>query len=151
MMDWVTSVAIRWLGKGGYKGPLSSLEYFAQKSTQLLETRHGVRELERAEGVKEGGVWLYNSRWLMTGHGKDEGIEAKCLHVHPGMFRVPMASKVGMAVMTYCHQLNGHHRGVTAACPGCIFCSGGRSRSYWVNCTLPVCLLHQLSHGWLWT
>ena len=72
MMDQVTSVAKKWLGKHGYKGPLSALEFFAQKNTKLLEAQHGVRKLEQAGGVK-GGVWIYNSCWLATGHGKVEG------------------------------------------------------------------------------
>ena len=62
-------------------------------------------------------MWLYNARLLSTGHGKIEGIEAQCLDVKPDMFRTPLAlanSKIGLSVMTYCHQLNGHHRGVTA-------------------------------------
>ena len=92
-------------------------------------------------------MWLYNARLLSTGHGKIEGIEAECLDVKPDMFRTPLAladSKIGMSVMTYCHQLNSHHWGVTttfveslsifhilgghklagtvqSACPRCIF------------------------------
>ena len=62
-------------------------------------------------------MWLYNALLLSTSHGKIEGIEAQCLDVKPDMFRTPLAlanSKIGLSVMTYCHQLNGHHRGVTA-------------------------------------
>ena len=62
-------------------------------------------------------MWLYNARLLSTGHGKIEGIEAECLDVKPDMFQAPLAladSKIGMSVMTYCHQLNSHHRVVTA-------------------------------------
>ena len=100
-----------------YRGPSSALEHFARKSSQFMESRRSARELERAGGFKEGGVWLYNAHLLSTSHGKIEGIEAECLDVKPDMFRTPLAladSKIGMPVMAYCHQLNGHHRCVTS-------------------------------------
>ena len=71
--------------------------------------------MERAGGVKENNIWIFNARYLNTGLGALDGIESRCLDVRPDMFRVPMALadlKVGLAVMTHSHQLGGHHRGV---------------------------------------
>ena len=129
-----------------YRGPSSALEHFARKSSQFMESRRSARELERAGGVKEGGVWLYNARLLSTGHGKIESIEAECLNVKPDMFRAPLAladSKIGMSGMTYCHQLNGHQRGVTATYVESLsifHILGGRKLAGMVRSACPRCI-----------
>ena len=135
--------------KEKYKGPASAMDYFAKKSSQWVESQRSAKELERAGGVKEGGVWLYNARLLSTGHGKIEGIEAQCLDVKPDMFRTPLAladSKIGLSVMTYCHQLNGHHRGVTATYVESLsvfHILGGRKLAGTVRSACPRCIFSQ--------
>ena len=86
VMDQVTSIAKKWLGKHGYMGLTSALEYFTQKRTKLLKAQHSDRSWSGQELSSRGGIWIYNSRLLATGQGKVEGIEAKCLDVCPGMF-----------------------------------------------------------------
>ena len=85
----------------------------------------------------------------MTGHGKVESIEAKCLDIQPGMFRVPLAlaeSKVGMAFMTYRHQLNGHHWGMTTTYVESLsifHILGGRKLAGTVRAACPPCIFSQ--------
>ena len=151
IMDKVT-FAVKWMSKNSktrvYNGPKSAIEYFAQKSTKLLEARREEKELKRAGGVKQGGIWIYNARFLGD-LDKLEGLETGCLDVHPGMFRVPMAladSKVGLAVMTACHQLNGHHRGVTATLVESLsvfHILGGRKLAGTVRSACPRCIFSQ--------
>ena len=140
----VISIIKKW--RKNYRGPETAIDYFAVKSTELLEARKSHKELEKAGGVKENNVWIFNARYLNSGLGELDGIEAECLDVRPDMFRTPMAladSKVGLAVMTHCHQLSGHHRGVNATLVESLsvfHILGGRKLAKTVRSACPRCI-----------
>ena len=54
VMDQVTSIAKKWLGKHGYMGLTSALEYFTQKRTKLLKAQHSDRSWSGQELSSRG-------------------------------------------------------------------------------------------------
>ena len=147
VMDKVISIIKKW--RKNYKGPSTAMDYFALKSTELLEARKTDRELQKAGGIKENNIWIFNARFLNSGLGELDGIEAGCLDVAPNMFRTPMAlaeSKIAVAIMTHCHQLSGHHRGVNATLVESLsvfHILGGRKLAKTVRTACPRCIYAQ--------